>query len=113
MTSKNLTSPPSHQSANTSIKKRPSWLWQEELSSFPSSSGVYWFLNENDKILYVGKAKNLKNRLRSYTRFTDLAPKIKRLVATAVTVNHQVLDSELEALLIEAELIRLHQPKYN
>ena len=76
-------------------------------------AGVYWFLDENDKILYVGKAKNLKNRLRSYTRFNDLTPKIKRLVATAVTIKHQVLTSELEALLIEAELIRLHQPKYN
>jgi len=76
-------------------------------------AGVYWFLDENNKILYVGKAKNLKNRLRSYTRFADLSPKIKHLVTTAVTIKHQVLASELEALLIEAELIRLHQPKYN
>ena len=75
--------------------------------------GVYWFLDENDKILYVGKAKNLKNRLRSYTHFADLSAKIKHLVTTATTVKYQVLTSELEALLIEAELIRLHQPKFN
>ncbi|MBU0579161.1 GIY-YIG nuclease family protein [Patescibacteria group bacterium] len=79
----------------------------------PSSPGVYWFLDAKNKVLYVGKAKNLKNRLRSYTHFTDLTPKIKRLVTIATAVSYQILDSELEALLIEAELIRLHQPKFN
>lgn len=113
MTSKNSASSPARPSANTSTKKVSSWPWQEELSLFPSLPGVYWFLGEKNEILYVGKAKNLKNRLRSYTRPTDLAPKIKHLVGAAVTVKHQVLESELESLLKEAELIRLHQPKYN
>lgn len=113
MKPKNLSSPPAQQLVNTSTRRASSWPWQEELSLFPSLPGVYWFLDENDKILYVGKAKNLKNRLRSYTRFADLSPKIKKMVATATHIKHQVLESELEALLIEAELIRLHQPKYN
>ncbi len=74
---------------------------------------MYWFLDENDKILYVGKAKNLKKRLRSYTHFAELSPKIRKMVAAATQVKNKILDSELEALLIEAELIRLHQPPYN
>ncbi len=79
----------------------------------PSSPGVYWFLDPNDKVLYVGKAKNLNLRLRSYSRLNQLLPKTIQLVQTASQVKYQILDSELTALLIEAELIRLHQPKYN
>ncbi len=113
MISKNSNSLPARPSANTSTKNSFSWPWQGGLSSSPSLPGVYWFLDENDKILYVGKAKNIKNRLRSYTRSADLSAKIKRLVATATEIKYEILASELEALLIEAELIRLHQPKFN
>lgn len=74
---------------------------------------MYSFLDEKNKILYVGKAKNLKNRLTSYTQYSQLAPRIKKLVTTAKKVTFEVLDSELEALLIEAELIRTHQPFFN
>ncbi|HEX9817576.1 MAG TPA: UvrB/UvrC motif-containing protein [Patescibacteria group bacterium] len=64
-------------------------------------------------MLYVGKAKNLKNRLVSYTQYNQLANRIKKLVTDAVRVEFEILDSELEALLIEAELIRVHQPFFN
>jgi len=74
---------------------------------------VYSFLDEKNKILYVGKAKNLKNRLTNYTQYSQLAPRIKKLVTTAQKLTFEVLDSELEALLIEAELIRVHQPFFN
>ncbi|NCN45890.1 MAG: hypothetical protein AUK08_02710 [Candidatus Pacebacteria bacterium CG2_30_36_39] len=74
---------------------------------------MYSFLDKNAKILYVGKAKNLKNRLTSYTQYSQLSSRIKKLVTTATEVRYQVLDSELEALLIEAELIHTHQPFFN
>lgn len=83
------------------------------MSSLPSQSGVYWFLDEKGRVLYVGKAKKLKNRLRSYTQLKQLSPKIKSMVKKAAKLKWQVLESELEALLIEAELIRLHQPPFN
>jgi excinuclease ABC subunit C len=74
---------------------------------------VYWFLDQNKKILYVGKAKNLKNRLSNYTQLKQLSPRIKQLVNTATQLKFQVLQSEIEALLVEAELIRTHQPQFN
>lgn len=79
----------------------------------PSQPGVYWFLGENKKILYVGKAKNLKKRVRSYRNLKRLSTRKQQLVKEAAQLKHQVLDSELEALLVEAELIRIHQPQYN
>jgi len=83
------------------------------VSSLPSSPGVYWFLDSDDNVLYVGKAKNLLNRVRSYTQFKRLSSRIGQLVTTAVQLKHRVLDSELEALLVEAELIRTYQPPFN
>ena len=82
-------------------------------SSLPSSPGVYWFLDDKDTVLYVGKAKNLKNRIASYKQWESTTGKTRRLVFHATKLKHEVLESELEALLIEAELIRTHQPQYN
>jgi excinuclease ABC subunit C len=79
----------------------------------PSSPGVYWFIGKNAEVLYVGKAKNLDHRLKSYSRIHHLLPKTKQLVLHTRQVKYQTLDSELQALLIEAELIRTHQPHYN
>jgi excinuclease ABC subunit C len=75
--------------------------------------GVYWFLEKENKVLYVGKAKNLKKRLSQYTQLKRLPLKIKSMVLLADQVKFKTLSSELEALLIEAELIRLHQPNFN
>jgi excinuclease ABC subunit C len=74
---------------------------------------VYSFFGENDEILYVGKAKNLKKRVQTYTQLNQLSNRIKKLAQTAKRVEFEVLESELEALLIEAELIRIHQPFFN
>lgn len=79
----------------------------------PSSPGVYWFVGENDEVLYVGKAKNIKNRIANYRQTNQLVSRIKQMVFQARELKFQVLESELEALLIEAELIRTHQPPYN
>ncbi len=64
-------------------------------------------------MLYVGKAKSLHNRLQSYRRIEYLTPRIRQMVETAQFLKFQILESELEALLVEAELIRLHQPPTN
>lgn len=75
--------------------------------------GVYWFLSNEGEVLYVGKAKKLRNRVHSYTQVGRLAGRLQQLVTTAQKLKFQVLESELEALLVEAELIRTHQPKFN
>ncbi len=79
----------------------------------PSFPGVYWFLDENDKVLYVGKAKNLKNRVKQYAQLTDERPQIAQLVATASEIKWEVQESELQALLVEAALIKKYQPGFN
>lgn len=79
----------------------------------PSLPGVYWFTDEVGNILYVGKAKSLKNRIYSYTQVNRHHPRTFKLVTTAKKINFKSLDSELEAILTEAELIKLHQPPYN
>jgi excinuclease ABC subunit C len=77
----------------------------------PEKPGVYWYQNAGGNTLYVGKAKNLKARLVSY-KLTDL-PRTRKMLSESVQVHYQVLDSELDALIIEAELIKRHQPPYN
>lgn len=75
--------------------------------------GVYWFQSKENEVLYVGKAKNLRNRLGSYVRVTPSEEKTYNLVTIAESVKYQTLESDLEAILVEAELIRAHQPYYN
>ena len=79
--------------------------WASALSSLPEQPGVYWFLNAGGEVLYVGKAKNLKKRVLSYTG-SQVFGKTQVLVREANKLRHSILHSELEALLIEAELIR-------
>lgn len=79
----------------------------------PSLPGVYWFLDANDKVLYVGKAKNLKNRVRQYASLKDTRPQIGTLVALSKKINWIPQESELQALLVEAALIKKYQPEYN
>lgn len=81
--------------------------------SWPTTPGVYWFLDETGQVIYVGKAKNLRNRLNSYTRVDSKHPRTYKLVSTAVKLKYQELESDFEAVLIEAKLIQQHQPKYN
>ncbi|MBK9720726.1 MAG: excinuclease ABC subunit UvrC [Saprospiraceae bacterium] len=80
----------------------------------PKDPGVYRFLGINEEILYVGKAKNLKNRLNSY--FGDkkyILAKTKALVRNAKSIEFTITNSEQDALLLENSLIKTHQPKYN
>ena len=80
----------------------------------PKDPGVYRFMGHREEILYVGKAKNLRNRLGSY--FGDkkyLAAKTKSLVRNAMQIEFTITDTEQDALLLENSLIKTHQPKYN
>ncbi|MFT7507580.1 MAG: excinuclease UvrABC nuclease subunit, partial [Acidimicrobiales bacterium] len=82
----------------------------------PETPGVYFFLGSKKEILYIGKATSLKNRVQSYFA-KDIAQKrsklISQMVEEAKTVEYTVSDSVLEALILEANLIRTHKPKYN
>src|SRR3989338_9844723 len=80
---------------------------------FPNNPGVYWFLDSKGKVLYVGKAKNLKQRVLSYRRISASAIRTQTMILKAKRLKWRSTDSEWEALLVEAELIKLHQPSYN
>jgi len=85
-----------------------------DLDNLPNKPGVYQFLNSSGKIIYVGKAKNLKNRVRSYFQQGKIFDaKTKALISNIANVEFIVVDSEIEALLLEDNLIKKHKPKYN
>ncbi|MCI5585055.1 MAG: excinuclease ABC subunit UvrC [Lachnospiraceae bacterium] len=87
---------------------------QEELKKLPAKPGVYLMHDAQDRIIYVGKAIILKNRVRSYFReSTNHSPKIARMVSLVARFEYIVTDSELEALVLENNLIKEHRPKYN
>ncbi|MGN0307545.1 MAG: excinuclease ABC subunit UvrC [Lachnospiraceae bacterium] len=87
---------------------------QEELKKLPNKPGVYLMHDQDDQIIYVGKAIILKNRVRSYFRENaGHSPKIARMVSLIARFEYIVTDSELEALVLENNLIKEHRPKYN
>lgn len=87
---------------------------QEELKKLPGSPGVYLMHNAKDEIIYVGKAISLKNRVRQYFRESTVkTAKIQQMVANISYFEYIVTDSELEALILECNLIKKHRPRYN
>ncbi|MGE5315281.1 MAG: excinuclease ABC subunit UvrC [Acidobacteriota bacterium] len=87
---------------------------EEKLENLPASPGVYQYKDKEGKILYVGKAVNLKNRVRSYfQKSRNLDPRIALMISKAVDIELITTDSEVEALILEANLIKLHKPRYN
>src|SRR5208283_1677039 len=85
-----------------------------ELSNTPRRPGVYIFKGQKGKVLYVGKAKNLRNRLRSYFRESaNLEPRKAAMVRMIKDFSYIVTDNELEALILEASLIKQHKPDFN
>ena len=80
----------------------------------PQKPGVYIMRDKSDKIIYIGKAKVLKNRVSQYfgspTNHTD---KVRQMVSQVKRFEYIVCDSEFEALILECSLIKQHQPKYN
>lgn len=80
----------------------------------PPLPGVYLYKDKNNKIIYIGKAINLKKRVAQYFKKTDtLGPKTQELVKNIAKIDYKIVGSEIEALVLESSLIKKHQPKYN
>lgn len=90
------------------------FLIEEELKKLPGKPGVYIMHGEKDEIIYVGKAVSLKNRVRQYFQSSrNKGAKIEQMVTHITRFEYIVTDSELEALVLECNLIKEHRPKYN
>ncbi len=86
----------------------------QKLASLPDKPGIYQLKNRHKDIIYIGKARNLKKRVRSYFQPRDLLdPKTTVLVSHVDDLDWIVTDTEVEALILEANLVRKHQPRYN
>ena len=83
------------------------------LPTIPQSPGCYQYRNKNGTIIYVGKAKNLRNRVSSYFNNSPKNPKTTRLVSEIRQLEYFVVNTEAEALVLENNLIKTHLPKYN
>lgn len=87
---------------------------QHKLANLPAAPGVYIMLNEAGEVIYVGKAVNLRNRVRSYFQKSQAHPiKLQVLVENIADLEYIVTDSEVEALILENNLIKKHGPRYN
>ena len=93
---------------------------KDVIQDLPSSAGVYQYFDEKGKLLYVGKAKNLKNRVKSYWRFTpqfqpnsSQSPRIIKMLLEAKKLEYIVVETEEDALILENSLIKQLKPKYN
>ena len=87
---------------------------EEELKKLPAKPGVYLMHDEKDAIIYVGKAVSLKNRVRQYFQASrNRGVKIDQMVSHIARFEYIITDSELEALVLECNLIKEHRPKYN
>ena len=90
------------------------FIIEEELKKLPGKPGVYIMHGEKDEIIYVGKAISLKNRVRQYFQSSrNKGAKIERMVTHITRFEYIITDSELEALVLECNLIKEHRPKYN
>ncbi len=82
------------------------------LSKIPTYPGVYFFKDNNGKILYIGKAKNLKKRVSSYFNKSNKSSKNKLMVSKAKDIETMVTSNEVEALITESNMIKIHKQKY-
>jgi len=101
------------QRAQTPDLQRGLGVLKAELATMPGTPGVYRMLDSAASVLYVGKAKNLKKRVASYTRLGQLPIRLKRMVAATRTMEIISTHTETEALLLEANLIKRLKPRYN
>jgi excinuclease ABC subunit C len=93
---------------------------EKTIQNLPNDAGVYQYFDKNSRLLYVGKAKNLKNRIKSYWRFTPqfrinetLGIRIIKMLEQAVKVDYIIVETEADALILENSLIKQLNPKYN
>lgn len=89
-------------------------MLEEKIKMLPDSPGVYIMKNKDGKIIYIGKAKVLKNRVKQYfLSSSNHSPKVKAMVSNIADFEYIICDSEMEALVLECNLIKEHTPKYN
>ena len=88
-------------------------LIEIQLKSLPQVAGVYQYFDKSDRVIYVGKAKNLKKRVSSYFNKVHENKKTTVLVKNIVRIEHIVVETEMDALLLENNLIKKYQPRYN
>ena len=86
---------------------------KDQLKSIPKNPGVYFFKNKDDDIIYIGKAKNLKNRVRSYFNKSNQDTKTGVMVSNARNIEYLVVSDEVEAIITEANMIKQYKPRYN
>ncbi|QKX02747.1 excinuclease ABC subunit UvrC [Wolbachia endosymbiont of Litomosoides sigmodontis] len=86
---------------------------KKQIESSPQSCGVYQMIGDKDKVLYVGKAKNLKSRLSNYLRYENLSERIKFMLSQIIKIKTLITNNEIDALLLEARLIKSLKPPYN
>ncbi|MEA3455866.1 MAG: excinuclease ABC subunit UvrC [Campylobacterota bacterium] len=105
--------------SDSAYKTEPPSLLQS-IGILPDTPGVYQYFDREERLLYIGKAKSLKNRVRSYFRFTPefkanpaLSPRILKMLREAETLDYIVVESEEDALILENSLIKQLKPKYN
>ncbi|MFZ1519968.1 MAG: exonuclease domain-containing protein [Ignavibacteriaceae bacterium] len=85
---------------------------QEDYRSLPNAPGIYYFTNKKDEIIYVGKAKSIRDRVKTYFS-TSASQKAHKIIKQATRLKHIITNSELTALLTEAETIKILEPKHN
>ncbi len=95
-------------------------MLEKKIKSLPQSAGVYQFFNKDGKLLYIGKAKKLKNRVKSYFKFSpslapssNLSPRIYNMISQTENLEHILVESEHDALILENSLIKQLKPRYN
>ncbi|HYF80027.1 MAG TPA: GIY-YIG nuclease family protein, partial [Symbiobacteriaceae bacterium] len=87
---------------------------EAHLKLLPDQPGCYLYKDETGRVIYVGKARNLKNRVRQYFQSSrNLTAKVLAMVGQIADIEHIVTHSEIEALILENNLIKKHRPKYN
>ena len=87
---------------------------EDELKKLPASPGVYLMHDKKDEVIYVGKAVSLKNRVRQYFQSSrGKSATIQQMISHICRFEYIVTDSELEALILENNLIKEHRPRYN
>ena len=88
-------------------------MLEEKITNAPKDPGIYLMKDKDRNIIYIGKAKNLKNRIRSYFSETLKDPKTEKMVSLIEDIEFIITNTEKEALILEAELVRKNRPKYN
>lgn len=86
---------------------------KHELTKIPDLPGIYMMKDDGSQIIYIGKAKNLKKRIKQYFQSQNHAVKIQKMIENIFSFEYIITDSEIEALMLESNLIKKHKPKYN